>query len=148
MPRSTTTTELRSWRGPCQVRAGEPDKARPTAEGPSRRRFLHVASTTIGVALLSRIPIRAQQAARITIVDLGGAMLLQGAGGNVLALGGPDGALMIDGGLAANAEALLSAVKRATGTNRINTLINTHWHPEQTGANELVGKAGGVIFAH
>jgi glyoxylase-like metal-dependent hydrolase (beta-lactamase superfamily II) len=27
-------------------------------------------------------------------------------------------------------------------------LINTHWHPEQTGANELVGKSGGVIFAH
>ena len=91
---------------------------------------------------------RAQQAARITTSDLSGATLLQGAGCNVLAVAGPDGALMIDGGLAANADSLLAAVKRATGASRINTLINTHWHPEQTGANEVVGKAGGVIFAH
>ncbi|HLQ79252.1 MAG TPA: MBL fold metallo-hydrolase, partial [Terriglobia bacterium] len=35
-----------------------------------------------------------------------------------------------------------------TGNNRIHTLINTHWHPEQTGANELVGRDGGVIIAH
>ena len=66
----------------------------------------------------------------------------------MIALPGPDGALMIDGGLAANADALLAAVKSATGTSRIHTLINTHWHPEQTGANEAVGRAGGVIFAH
>ena len=47
-----------------------------------------------------------------------------------------------------NADALLAAVKTATRTSRIHTLINTHWHPEQTGANEAVGRAGGVIFAH
>jgi glyoxylase-like metal-dependent hydrolase (beta-lactamase superfamily II) len=61
---------------------------------------------------------------------------------------GPDGALMIDGGVAANVEALLAAVKSATGASRIHTLVNTHGHPEQVGANETVGRAGGVIFAH
>jgi cyclase len=66
----------------------------------------------------------------------------------VIALPGPDGALMIDGGLKANADALLAAVQSATKSSRINTLINTHWHPDQTGANEAVGKSGGVIFAH
>jgi glyoxylase-like metal-dependent hydrolase (beta-lactamase superfamily II) len=86
--------------------------------------------------------------ARISTTDLGGATLLQGAGGNVIALPGPDGALMIDGGLKANADALLAAVQSATKSGRINTLINTHWHPEQTGANEAIGKAGGIIFAH
>jgi glyoxylase-like metal-dependent hydrolase (beta-lactamase superfamily II) len=55
---------------------------------------------------------------------------------------------MIDGGLAANADALLAAVRSATGSNRIHTLVNTHWHPEQTGANEAVGRNGGIIFAH
>jgi glyoxylase-like metal-dependent hydrolase (beta-lactamase superfamily II) len=30
----------------------------------------------------------------------------------------------------------------------VNTLFNTHWHPEQTGSNETVGKAGGRIIAH
>ena len=84
--------------------------------------------------------------------------LFQGAGCNVVAMRGPDakerrqdgpadGALMIDGGLAANAGALLAAVGAATGTTRVHTLINTHWHPEQTGANEAVGRACGVIFA-
>ena len=55
---------------------------------------------------------------------------------------------MIDGGLATNADTLLQAVRGATGNRRIHTLINTHWHPEQTGANEAVGRDGGVIFAH
>jgi glyoxylase-like metal-dependent hydrolase (beta-lactamase superfamily II) len=74
--------------------------------------------------------------------------LLQGAGCNVIALSGKEGALMIDGGLAANAEALLASVRNATGSPRIHTLINTHGHPEQTGANDAVGRNGGVIFAH
>ena len=85
---------------------------------------------------------------RISSTDLGGATLIQGAGGNVVALAGRDGALMIDGGLAAHAEALLAGVRQVTGASRIHTLINTHWHPEQTGANEAVGRDGGVIFAH
>lgn len=87
-------------------------------------------------------------AAEITATDLGGLALLQGAGCNVIAMPGDDGALMVDGGLAANADALLRAVYDATGNERIHTLINTHWHPEQTGANEAVGQSGAVIFAH
>jgi glyoxylase-like metal-dependent hydrolase (beta-lactamase superfamily II) len=82
------------------------------------------------------------------VTDLGGLFLFQGAGCNVIAMHGEDGALMIDGGLAANADALLKAVKQRTGNSRVNTLINTHWHPEQTGANEAVGRDGGVIIAH
>jgi cyclase len=88
------------------------------------------------------------QTPRITTTDLGGATLLRGAGGNVVAVPGPEGALLIDGGLKAHADALLAAVRSATGASRIHTLINTHWHPEQTGANEAVGRAGGVILAH
>jgi cyclase len=115
----------------------------------SRRRFLHAGTATLGCALVEAgLETRLIAQARITTTDLGGATLLQGAGCNVLALPGSDGALMIDGGLAANADALLTAVKSATRTTGINTLINTHWHPEQVGANEAVGKSGGVIFAH
>ena len=115
----------------------------------SRRSFLHAGAAALGAltaAAASRGPAYAQQ--RITTIDLGGATLFQGAGANVIAVPGPDGALMIDGGRAANAEALLAAVRTATRTSRIHTLINTHWHPEQVGANEAVGRAGGVIFAH
>jgi cyclase len=122
----------------------------------SRRGFLHAGAAAIGGALLpvvapgfsGTILAAAQGAPRITATDLGGATLLQGAGCNVVALAGPEGALMIDGGRAANADALLAAVKTATGSSRIHTLINTHWHPEQTGANEAVGRGGGAIVAH
>jgi glyoxylase-like metal-dependent hydrolase (beta-lactamase superfamily II) len=122
----------------------------------SRRGFLRAALQTAQVAGVGAVggasfsaPARAQRTSLpITTSDLHGGFLLQGAGCNVLAMPGPDGALMIDGGLVANAEALLRAVYAATGNDRIHTLINTHWHPEQTGANELVGRAGGKIFAH
>jgi glyoxylase-like metal-dependent hydrolase (beta-lactamase superfamily II) len=126
----------------------------------SRRRFLQVSAAALGNAVIpaSVFGYGAQAPPRISTTDLGGAMLFQGAGCNVIAMSGPEErrqgvpsenvALMIDGGLAANADALLAAVTSAMGTSRIHTLINTHWHPEQTGANEAVGRSGGVIFAH
>jgi glyoxylase-like metal-dependent hydrolase (beta-lactamase superfamily II) len=113
----------------------------------SRRSFLGASAAAVGGALLP-FGSRAQPAVQIATTDLGGGLfLLQGAGANVVALRGDGGALLIDGGLAANAETLLRAVYAATGNDRIDTLINTHWHPEQTGANALVGRAGGKIFA-
>jgi glyoxylase-like metal-dependent hydrolase (beta-lactamase superfamily II) len=112
----------------------------------SRRSFIGTSAATLGSALLPTLSLHAQQ---IATTELGaGLFLFTGAGCNVLALRGDDGALMVDGGLAANADALVRAVQAATGTDRINTLINTHWHPEATGANELVGRAGGKILAH
>lgn len=126
------------------------------AEGLTRRRLLAAglgAACTGGVAALggALIPLasRAQSGAPALVTTrLGGLLLVQGAGSNVVALGGDDGALMVDGGLAANASALLETVLGSTGSDRVAMLINTHWHPEQTGANELVGRAGGTIFAH
>ena len=113
----------------------------------NRRAFLQTGAALVGGALFpSRFA--SAQAARITTTDLGGAWLFQGAGCNVVALPGSEGALMIDGGRAANADALIEAVKKATGATRISTLVNTHWHPDQVGSNEVVGKAGGVIIAH
>src|SRR5262249_4996539 len=121
----------------------------PRSTDPSRRRFLQTGRVACGCAFEEAgLQTRLNAQPRITSTDLGGATLLQGAGCNVVAIPGPDGALMIDGGLAANAEALIAAVKSATKTTRINTLINTHWHPDHVGANEAVGKSGGGIFAH
>lgn len=77
-----------------------------------------------------------------------GFTLLTGAGCNVVALRGPDTSLLVDGGYARESRALLQAVTRATGNKRVGTLINTHWHPAQTGSNAAVGGGGGQIVAH
>ena len=115
----------------------------------SRRHFLRAG---LGCLLMPGYGVGASQTSSpITATDLDGPgrlFLFQGAGCNVVAMHGEDGALMIDGGLAANADALLRAVKERTGNSRVHTLINTHWHPEQTGANEAVGRDGGIIIAH
>src|SRR5262245_36135557 len=103
----------------------------------------------LGSVLMGRYAAAALQSSpKISTTDLGGLTLFQGAGCNVIAMRGEDGALMIDGGLAANSDALLKAVKERTGNSRIQTLFNTHWHPEQVGSNEAVGREGGVILAH
>jgi glyoxylase-like metal-dependent hydrolase (beta-lactamase superfamily II) len=89
------------------------------------------------------------KARSIDAADLGnGFMLLVGAGCNVVALRGPDGCLLVDGGHAQNSALLLRAVASATGSRRIAALVNTHWHPAQTGSNEAVGRQGADIIAH
>jgi glyoxylase-like metal-dependent hydrolase (beta-lactamase superfamily II) len=84
----------------------------------------------------------------ITAKDVGGLALFAGAGCNVVALAGKDGALLVDGGNAVNAALLLKAVHGRLGTRRIDTLFNTHWHPDQTGLNPAAAKDGGTIVGH
>jgi cyclase len=103
-------------------------------------------AAALGAALLPTSLVG--QGAPITATDLGGVWIFRGPAWNALALPGPEGALMIDGGDAANAEALLASVRGATRTTRIHTLFNTHGHLDQVGANEAVGRAGGIIIAH
>jgi cyclase len=67
---------------------------------------------------------------------------------NVVVQTGGGGALLVDGGSAAAAGELMRAVAALPGSGPVHTLFNTHWHPEQTGSNELVGKAGNTIVAH
>lgn len=120
----------------------------------SRRSFLRTSSQALGAASLggALAPLASAQSApaEITRIDLGYAWVLQGAGCNVFTIPGmnENGVLMVDGGLAAHTDALLSAVFDVTGQERVHTLVNTHWHPEQTGANERVGAEGAEIFAH
>ncbi len=88
-------------------------------------------------------------AADITSLELGGGLyLFQGAGSNVLAIADGENALVIDGGLEENSADLFAAIGEATGAQRIGTLIDTHWHPEQVGLNARAGADGASIIAH
>ncbi len=67
---------------------------------------------------------------------------------NVVAQTGSGGVVLVDGASAAASEALMKAVRALPGGGEVHTLFNTHWHPEQTGSNEMLGKAGKTIVAH
>jgi glyoxylase-like metal-dependent hydrolase (beta-lactamase superfamily II) len=89
------------------------------------------------------------RAASIKSTELApGIWLLDGAGCNVVAVKGPQASLLVDGGYAKDSRALLDAAAKATGNRKVGTLINTHWHPAQTGSNEAVGREGATIIAH
>ena len=66
---------------------------------------------------------------------------------NVVARTGAGGVILVDGASAATSGALLQAVAALPGGGPVRTLFNTHWHPEQTGSNETLGKAGVPIVA-
>jgi cyclase len=67
---------------------------------------------------------------------------------NVIARTGADGVLLVDGGSARASDALMKTISALPGGGPVHTIFNTHWHPEQTGSNEQLGKAGETIIAH
>jgi glyoxylase-like metal-dependent hydrolase (beta-lactamase superfamily II) len=73
---------------------------------------------------------------------------LAGAGANVVALTGPDGVLLVDGGLQERSGDLLKAVSKLPGGRHVHTLFNTHWHWNHTGSNERLAKDKVKIVAH
>ncbi len=74
--------------------------------------------------------------------------LLAGAGGNVLALSTGDGLVVVDSGAAASGTPLVAALAALPDGAHVHTLFNTHWHLEQIGSNEALGRAGAHIVAH
>ena len=71
---------------------------------------------------------------------------LEGQGGTMGALIGPDGVFLVDSQFAPLTEKLVAAVKRVT-TSPIKFMVNTHVHPDHTGGNENFGKMGVLLFS-
>jgi cyclase len=74
--------------------------------------------------------------------------LISGGGGNVVVFDSPDGVLMVDGGSPKQSSRVLKAVRELCRGARVHTLLNTHWHWDQTGSNAALGAAGARIIAH
>jgi glyoxylase-like metal-dependent hydrolase (beta-lactamase superfamily II) len=102
-----------------------------------------LASSTLAATLARSAP------ASIQVTRLADDLVLfQGAGGNVVTLGkASDGLLMVDSGAAEHTETLLRAVQAETGTRRVTTAFNTHWHWDHTGGNEVLTRSGTSIRA-
>jgi glyoxylase-like metal-dependent hydrolase (beta-lactamase superfamily II) len=67
-----------------------------------------------------------------------------GAGGNITVQVGSDGVLLVDTGLAQNADKVLSEVRKLSD-GPIRYIVNTHVHPDHVGGNEKIGPAGSAI---
>ncbi len=74
--------------------------------------------------------------------------LVEGPAGNTMVAADSDGLVLFDGVPAQYAREYLGFVKEETGVENIKTLILTHWHPEVTGLNAILGPQGVEILAH
>jgi glyoxylase-like metal-dependent hydrolase (beta-lactamase superfamily II) len=101
-----------------------------------------------GLALAGLAPFARAQSATPAVSDVGGVKVLNAAGINIVALPTSAGLVVVDSGPAAARDVVIAALRTLAGSNAIAALINTHWHRDQTGANEALGTAGATIIAH
>src|SRR5499427_7093054 len=71
--------------------------------------------------------------------------MIAGAGGNVGFQIGKDGVVVVDSGSTANAEAVLSAIKKVT-PQPVRYIINTSADPDHVGGNAIMARAGQTLF--
>lgn len=108
----------------------------------NRRSVLHGA---LGAAVVAAI-----RPAAAKIDPIADDLLLHSeVGGNVIGLKTTEGAVLVDSGGPSSGpqSTVLSFAEEALG-GRVHTLFNTHWHLDQIGGNEAIGRAGANIVAH
>jgi glyoxylase-like metal-dependent hydrolase (beta-lactamase superfamily II) len=71
---------------------------------------------------------------------------LDGDGGTIGVLAGPDGVLMVDSQFAPLSEKIVAAIKKISD-GHIRILIDTHLHGDHTGGNANMAKQGALIMA-
>lgn len=76
----------------------------------------------------------------------GNVHMLEGAGGNIGVSAGDDGILIIDDQFAGMVDKIRASLK-TLNPGALKFVINTHWHGDHTGGNELLGTSA-TIIAH
>jgi glyoxylase-like metal-dependent hydrolase (beta-lactamase superfamily II) len=75
----------------------------------------------------------------------GAVYVVMGSGGNVVALPGPEGVVLVDSGIVGPR---VTAAVATISEVPIRHVINTHWHFDHTTANEWMHAHGATILAH
>jgi cyclase len=73
--------------------------------------------------------------------------LVTSGGTNVIALSTADGIVIVDSGTPELVDSLMGSLRQLS-RGRVATVFNTHWHVENTGANEALRRGGATIVAH
>jgi glyoxylase-like metal-dependent hydrolase (beta-lactamase superfamily II) len=110
-----------------------------------------VLAAGVGIAVGMTLPGRAFPAASgpVAATKLNDRLLLvSGLGGNLVALRGDDGLLLVDSGAVGSTELLQAELAKFARGATVHTVLNTHWHAEQTGGNDAFGAAGAKLIAH
>ena len=105
--------------------------------------------STIARAALSIVEGQQQDFSQVQIKTTkiaGNFYTLEGSGGTIGVLAGPDGVLMVDAQFAPLGDKIVAAIKQISD-GRIRLLINTHVHGDHTGGNENIAKQGATILA-
>jgi cyclase len=71
---------------------------------------------------------------------------LEGQGGTITVLTGPDGVLLVDGQYAQLTDKIVAAIRKVSD-QPIRYLVDTHLHGDHTGGNENFAKLGALIFS-
>src|ERR1700743_3175888 len=72
--------------------------------------------------------------------------VLEGSGGNVAVLTGPDGKILIDAGISVSRTQVTKALDDL-GADPVTHLVNTHWHFDHADGNEWLHSIGAKIIA-
>src|SRR4051794_4901348 len=84
--------------------------------------------------MMASVPIEAVELAS-------GLHLIKGPGGNIAVFKGPDGLTVVDSGVPTRAKEVLDTINHVGGA-QLTRLINTHWHFDHAGGNEVLARAG------
>ena len=119
---------------------------RSTEPQANRRDVLRgVAGGLAALGVAPFVPSAAYALDVLTDAAIPGFLVLAGAGGNIVVLATNDGQIVVDSG---NAQSSGDVVAALRPLGKVAALVNTHWHTDQTGANEALGRAGATIVAH
>jgi cyclase len=118
-----------------------------------KHRVIHTAvAVALAIAFSAAFSASAQQQVDYSKVEIKTTKLaddfytLEGQGGTISVLTGPDGVLLVDSQFAPLTEKLVAAIKKISD-KPIRYLIDTHVHGDHTGGNENFAKLGVTILS-
>lgn len=111
------------------------------------RNAVPIVALALGLGLTASLAAQEAQPTLTSEEVAEGVYALFGEGGTIGLMIGDDAVFLIDDQFAPVTPAIRAEVAKHTD-QPIRFVVNTHWHPDHTGGNEVLGEAGSVVIAH